>query len=176
MEGVEFGSLFVRHDITADQRRDMLNFGARLLACAAGGGYVEPWEVAYWQLRLAKGALRAYPRVSPGLAKTLTPDGAARWAMSHMPGSREELAATAADVRAESRDDDEELDARPASSEGLMRPEPRIRMLNGVDRVLVALGWIDLALLEEETRADAEVWLRTRPRLSWLPPEPPRKT
>jgi hypothetical protein len=158
-ESVEISASFVRN-MPAEERRDRLNVGARLLVIGSERDEVPVPVVAYWQLRLAVGVIRARLE-DPGLAETLTVAGAVRWALDNMPGSREEIVSYGRERAALYRAADDSFCARPASFDGL-KPDAHTKVLQDAEMVLAALEWVDLSLLDEGLRGEAESWLEIR--------------
>lgn len=161
LESIESNASGLR-SISADQRSDLLGVGARLLTSGGARGELSPPLVAYWQLRLAVVATRSDCEV-PGLVETLTPEGAARWAVSNMPASREEIIGYARERASRYQDADEDFYAPVgAASQNWGQRDPHIDLLQDVERVLSALEWIDSSRLEGTLRTEVEAWLEIR--------------
>jgi hypothetical protein len=158
-ESVEISASFVRY-MPVEERRNRLNIGARLLIVGLERDEVPVPVVAYWQLRLAVGAIRARLE-DPGLAETLTVAGSVRWALNNMSGSREEIVSYGRERATLYRGADDSFYARPASFDGL-KPDAHTKVLQDTEMVLAALEWIDLSLLDEGLRAEVESWLEIR--------------
>jgi hypothetical protein len=156
MEAIEIGASFAR-EIPGEEKSGLLNVGARLLALGLDRGQVTASEVAYWQIRLAVDAVRSQLNDS-GLAKCLTLSGAVRWALDHMPASREEIMRYNKERETEHRAADDSFYARPLNFADL-KPGPRILILQETEMILDALRWIDLLRLDYALRASAESWL-----------------
>lgn len=165
LESIESNASGLR-SISPDQRSDLLGAGARLLASGGARGELSPSLVAYWQLRLAVVATRSDSGL-PGLIETLTPEGAARWAVSNMPASREEIVGYARERASRYQDAGDDFYAPVGvACQNREQRDPRIDVLQDVERVLSALAWIDSSRLEEALRAEVEAWLRIRSELN----------
>jgi hypothetical protein len=163
LEDVETATSWVR-DMPLGVRLDLLNLGGRLLAAAAERGDIPYWFTAYWQLRLAVGAVRS-KALDPDLMAAITPEGAVRWALDNMPTSRDDLITYAAE-RAEYYGDRDPYASAGDDKSSYGEPNPLFRALLDVQRVLAALEWIDGSQLQDRTRAEAEAWISIQSILS----------
>jgi hypothetical protein len=159
LESVELRTHVARGE-SAEVRREMYNAGARLLIAGAARGEIPSWYRAYWQLRFAAGASS---ETFSGLDEVLTPDGAVRWTLDNMPLSRDET------IRyREERDillneaDQFQVQLTSDHPESWREPPVNIAVLQGVEKVLSALKWIDLSRLDERLRVEVEPWLHIR--------------
>ncbi|WP_328723482.1 hypothetical protein OHT52_30925 [Streptomyces sp. NBC_00247] len=165
LEAIESNASIFR-SISADQRIDLLNVGARLLVLGGAREDLSPSLIAYWQLRLSVAAMRSDPGLS-GLIETLTPEGAARWAVRHMPASREEIISYARERKSRYRDADVDFYAPVGAADPRWgQRDPAIDLLQDAERVLIALEWIDSSRLELTLRTEVESWLEIRSELS----------
>lgn len=161
MEIVESRAILPR-PMPVGERQDVLNVGGRLLALGVSRGDVIECLAAYWQLRFAASALRLHLEIA-GLVETITPHGAVCWALRHMPASREQAIAYAIEREARDREVADSLYERPVVGTGSRdKAEPRVAALQCIETIVDALARIDLSIIEEDLRAEAEAWLNVR--------------
>ncbi|MCZ7439197.1 hypothetical protein O7598_22500 [Micromonospora sp. WMMC241] len=115
---------------------------------------------AYWLLRLAAAAVRL-DLVADELPVVLTPDGAAAWALKHLPLPLDEAVAVAQARRGQYEAADESFFApigvayKPVSQE----LDVQASALRGVEKVLSALPWVVDHLTDLEIRREVRAWL-----------------
>ncbi|MCZ4120795.1 hypothetical protein [Streptomyces sp. H39-S7] len=152
-------------DIPTGRRRDIFGLGGQLIGVASERGEVSPALAAYWFLRLSALALKSSPKIA-GLPELITPEGAAKWALSIMPISREEVVEYAEERAAAHQRADDGFYAPVGVGAPLWEePDPHISKLQDVERILSALEWVENSLVDEELHAEVEAWLSIRPRL-----------
>lgn len=165
LESVESSVSIFRH-ISADERSNLLGIGARLLSAGRSRGRLSPSSVAYWQLRIAVVAMRSDPKI-PGLVETLTPEGAARWAVNNMPSTRDETIEYARERASHYRRAGNDFYAPiGAAFQGKFQVDPHITILQDVEQILSVLEHVDSSRLENELRAEVEAWLGIRAELN----------
>ncbi|TVT49444.1 hypothetical protein FNH05_16960 [Amycolatopsis rhizosphaerae] len=164
VESAELGVSPLRA-FSADQCRENFDFAVSLLELALDERGMTPCHCAYWMVRLAAMALR-YRTPIAGLPESVTPDGAARLALSRIPLSREEVLMVAGRRRNDLRQGKDRFYQSGDDLSSLrIQVSDEVRLLQETGRVLHSLEWIADRVVDDWLFGEVRSWLGLRSEL-----------